>query len=430
MQPLQFAISHTLAGTRARAGILRTPHGDIETPAFIPVGTKATVKGLTPEHIAALGAQAVLSNTYHLYLEPGADRVALHGGLHQFMQWQGPTFTDSGGFQVFSLGVALGKNITKFVQGTEEIIALLPEETETGVRLRGGAGNMKPAKVQEDGVRFSSHIDGSLHFFTPEHSIDIQHKLGADIIFAFDECTSPTESDHYQQRSLDRTHRWAEQCLIHHHSVQNSGRMGVSEPPAALQGLYGVVQGARSERLRRESAQKIASLRVQNAAGEQVGFDGFGIGGSYDKEDLHSAVQWVCEELPEDKPRHLLGIGEPEDLFEGVLAGVDTFDCVAPTRIARTGSAYTHAGKINLKNAMYRDDMNKLDAECSCMVCSKYTRSYLAHLFRSDEMLGAVLVSYHNLYFIVNLVKRIRAALIEGNLVEFKDAFLTTYKAK
>jgi queuine tRNA-ribosyltransferase len=411
-----FDIVKKLDGTLGRAGVIHTPHGDIETPAYIPVGTKATVKALTPEQIIGTGAQAVLANTYHLYLEPGHERLAALGGMQKFMAWHGPTFTDSGGFQAFSLGAALGRNITKFVRGQD--LTLLPEETETGRKVRGSS-SVKPAKVQEDGVLFYSHLDGSPHFFTPERSIDIQRAIGADIIFAFDECTSPTEPVAYQRRSLDRTHRWAKQCLRHHHAN------GAQSLQGNHQALYAVVQGARFEELRRESAKVLGDMALDD--GTQ--YDGFGIGGSFAKEDMAAAVKWVNEELPEGKPRHLLGIGEVEDLFMGVEQGCDTFDCVAATRIARTGQAYTRDGKVNLTNARFRDDTGPIDSECDCYTCRTFSRAYLAHLFRSDEMLGATLASLHNTHFIVNLVKRMRQGIIDGDFYDFKRHFLTRFLA-
>ncbi|HMP67199.1 MAG TPA: tRNA guanosine(34) transglycosylase Tgt [Candidatus Paceibacterota bacterium] len=414
MSALEFKILKKNKKSMARAGILKTAHGTIETPAFVTVGTKATVKSVAPEQLFDLGAQVVLANTYHLHLQPGADRIAAAGGLHKFMNWNGPTMTDSGGFQVFSLGAAFGKNITKITGGRntgknfdEEI--LLDEFTDTTRKTRGQVvANFKPAKIAEEGVYFRSHIDGSAHYFTPEKSIQIQNQIGADIIFAFDECTSPNESVHYQREALDRTHRWAKQSLKYHRAQEIS----------AWQGIFGVVQGGRHEDLRKKSATEIGSMD----------FDGFGIGGSFQKEDMSNAVKWVNEILPTEKPRHLLGIGEPEDLFMAIENGCDLFDCVAPTRIARSGQVYTFSGKINLKNSEYQDDYSAIDSDCKCDTCKKYTRAYLAHLFRADEMLGATLASIHNLYFIINLVKKIRAEIIDGDLDKFKENFLTKYK--
>jgi queuine tRNA-ribosyltransferase len=392
-----------------RVGIIETPHGNIETPAFITVGTKATVKSLTPEQIREqVGSQVVLANTYHLYLEPGHELVKKAGGLHKFMNWSFPTMTDSGGFQVFSLGAAFGKNISKITR-EEDPSKLLTELTETS-RGRGGqiSEHFKPAKIEHDKVIFRSHIDGSVHEFTPEKSIEIQHSLGADIIFAFDECTSPNESVFYQRESLDRTHRWAKQCLDFHLKSENSKH----------QALYGIIQGGRHEELRKKSAEFFAELD----------FDGYGIGGSFEKADMSSAVRWVNEILPKEKPRHLLGIGEPLDLFIGIENGCDTFDCVAPTRIARNGQIYTTFGKINLRNEKFKQDFSPPDEKCDCYTCKNYSKAYLTHLFRSDEILGATLASIHNLYFIVNLVKKIRQSILDDTYLEFKKSFLDDYQ--
>ncbi len=425
-KPFVFNIKAELPGTRARAGELITPHGTILTPAFVPVATKATIKSLTPEQIRETGAQVVLANTYHLFLQPGDELVRDAGGLQKFMNWPGPTMTDSGGFQVFSLGAAYGKGISKIVkghavEGDEEL--QLAERTEGSVG--GGNGRdseekPKIASIDPNGVTFRSHLDGSAHYFTPEKSMEIQHNLGADIIFAFDECTSPHESNHYQREALDRTHRWAKRSLEHHQKL-SAERAAADKPPIAL---FGIVQGGRSEILRKESAQAIADMRGP-ASGQS--FDGFGIGGSFAKEDMITAVQWVNEILPKEKPRHLLGIGEPEDLFMGVENGVDLFDCVAPTRVARNGGLYTASGKINLTNAKYVRDFSRPDADCECYTCKNYTRAYLSHLFRADEMLAATLATIHNLYFIVHLVENMRQAILEGKFAEFKGGFLGKY---
>ncbi len=393
---LKFEIEKKLVNSKGRAGKIITPHGVIHTPAFIVVGTKATVKGLSPEQVVSLGAEAVLANTYHLYLEPGEKILKDAGGLHTFMNWQGPTFTDSGGFQAFSLGAAYNKKASKIADRA----TVVPEVDEVST------SHEALAKVDEDGVTFKSIIDGSSHRFTPERSMEIQHAIGADIIFAFDECTSPHASYEYQKEAMARTHRWAKRSLDHHKKV------GPKD-----QALFGIVQGGRHEDLRKESAETIGAMN----------FDGFGIGGSFDKEDIYTAVGWVNDHLPEGKPRHLLGIGEPEDLFGGVENGVDTFDCVAPTRIARNGSLYTRKGKINILNAKYREDVGKIDPSCGCSTCRDYTPAYLAHLFRAKEMQAATLASIHNLYFIVNLVKEIRASIIDGTFFESKEQFLKEY---
>jgi queuine tRNA-ribosyltransferase len=399
MKAIDFKIEKKIPNFLGRAGILKTPHGDIKTPSFVVVGTKGTVKSLTPEQLKELGTPVVLANTYHLYLQPGDELIKEAGGLHKFMNWDGPMMTDSGGFQVFSLGVAYGKEIGKVVSVTDPSL-LIPERStaEDGVPRLATIGN--------DGVSFRSHIDGSLHYITPEKSIEIQHNLGADIIFAFDECTSPTENERYQDEALSRTHAWAKRSLNYHKSKNTN------------QALFGIVQGGRSEELRKKSAKIIG----------EMDFDGFGIGGSFAKEDMSTAVKWVNEELPEEKPRHLLGIGEPEDLFSGVENGVDLFDCVGPTRIARNGTLFTKSGKINISNAKFVKDFEKIEEDCGCYTCKNYTKSYLSHLFRAKEMLGATLASIHNVYFITNLVKNMRQAILDDKFFEFKEEFLKNYE--
>lgn len=396
MTNLNFKIEKKLEKNLGRAGIITTLHGEIQTPAFVVVGTKATVKSLTPEQLKDIGSQVILANTYHLYLQPGDELIRDAGGLHKFMNWQGPTMTDSGGFQVFSLGAAYGKEISKVTTVTDPNF-LIPERSIDSV--------IPLAKISNDGVSFKSHLDGSMHYLTPERSIEIQHNLGADIIFAFDECTSPTENDKYQDEALSRTHAWAKRSLEYHKSKNTK------------QGLFGIVQGGRSEVLRKKSAEVIGAMD----------FDGFGIGGSFAKEDMSTAVKWVNEILPEEKPRHLLGIGEPEDLFMGVENGVDLFDCVGPTRIARNGTLFTKNGKINLFNAQFVSDFTPIDEGCKCYTCTHYTRAYVSHLFRAKEMEAATLSSIHNVYFITDLVARMRLSILEGTFFEFKESFLNTY---
>jgi queuine tRNA-ribosyltransferase len=421
---------------KGRIGILETTHGQIKTPAFVTVGTKATVKGITPEMLKGTGAQVMLANTYHLYLQPGDELIAKAGGLGKFSGWDGPTMTDSGGFQAFSLGAAFGKDLGKLTKAkaltgseeiplTEQTDSTISEVLKKDIRKDGRQSDMamdgsplKPAKVDENGVMFRSVIDGSVHYFTPEKSIDIQHNIGADIIFAFDECTSPTESFSYQRQSMDRTHRWAKQCLKHHHASEKS----------EVQALFGIVQGGRFEDLRKESAEILAGLKVNDRNGDEVGFDGYGIGGSFAKEDMSTAVQWVNSVLPEDKPRHLLGIGEPEDLFMAVENGCDLFDCVLPTRNGRTGTLFTRSGKINIGNKKYRDDLSPVDEGCECYTCKNYTRAYLAHLFHAKEMLAGTLASVHNLYFLIRLVDDMRTAIEGGKFGEFKESFLGRYQ--
>ena len=409
MSKFNFNITKKLDGTLARVGELHTPHGVIHTPSFVTVGTKATVKALTPEQVVDLGAQVVLANTYHLYLEPGDAIVAKHGGFPKMMNWTGPTMTDSGGFQVFSLGAAMGKGVTKVA--TEEAIENYIPEAPDVADENGGLGKL--ATIDEDGVTFKSYKDGSVHRFTPERSMEIQWNLGADMIFAFDECTSPMAPYEYQKQAMDRTHRWALRSLTRHNELDGE----------KVQALLGVVQGGRFEDLRAESARILAEMTTEK--GDM--FDGFGIGGSFTKKDLGNTLQIVNAILPEDKPRHLLGIGEPIDFFLGVENGCDTFDCVAPTRIARNGGLHTKQGKINIKNAEHRESLEPIESDCGCYTCKSYTRSYLAHLFRSDEMLAGTLASIHNLYFINKLVEDIRQSLINENFYEFKEQFLKDY---
>ena len=399
MKDFSFTIQGELGGTLARAGEITTPHGTIQTPAFINVGTKATVKSLTPEQVSGLGAQAVLANTYHLYLKPGSEVVREMGGLHEFMNWCGAIFTDSGGFQVFWLGEAYGKGVSKIASGDD---CAQSDKRPAGKQL---------AKVDDDGVTFRSHIDGSSHRLTPEKSMQIQHDLGADIMFAFDECTSPQATHEYQREALERTHAWATRSLSEHQ------RLGISSPEQKYQALFGVVQGGRHEDLRRHSAEVLGGMD----------FDGFGIGGSFNKDDMGTAVRWVNETLPKDKPRHLLGIGEPIDLFEGVENGVDTFDCVSPTRVARNSAVYTPTGRVNLSNTKYMRQPGPIMEGCECYTCENYSVAYLSHLVRADEMLSATLLSIHNLHFITHLVADIRASIIDGSFFELKRKTFTTY---
>jgi queuine tRNA-ribosyltransferase len=409
MSSFQFKIEGKIPKFLGRAAVLTTPHGDIKTPAFVAVGTKATVKSVSMEQVHEAGLQVVLANTYHLYLQPGDDLIKKAGGLHKFMNWDGPIMTDSGGFQVFSLGSAYKKGISKVVAQSDPTL-LIPERSMDSEIPR-------LATVGADGVSFRSHLNGDLHFITPEKSIEIQHNLGADIIFAFDECTSPTDSLSYQEEALNRTHRWAQKSLDYHYSKKNF----------ETQALFGIVQGGRDENLRKKSAKEISEML---AAGPErsEGFDGFGIGGSFAKEDMSTAVKWVNEILPEDKPRHLLGIGEPEDLFEGVENGVDLFDCVIPTRNGRNGTLYTSKGKIHITNALFREDFSPIEKKCGCHTCTHYTRSYISHLFHAKEMLGGTLASIHNLYFISHLVDSMRQAILDGSFDNFKKDFLSKYK--
>jgi queuine tRNA-ribosyltransferase len=398
-----FRVEKTFENGRARVGKITTPHGEIATPAFIPVGTKATVKSALPNSIDDLGAQAVLANAYHLYLQPGAETLDEAGGLSKFMNWGKPTFSDSGGFQVMSLGVGFKKVIDMNGDSlnSDDLIA------EKRERL---------AHVDDDGVTFKSHLDGSLHRFSPEISMQVQHKIGADIIFAFDELTTLHNTRKYQERSLERTRLWALRCLDEHKRLTQERK----EKP--YQALFGVLQGAQYEDLRKKAARDLASMESSG-----ISFDGFGIGGALDKSKLGTIVGWVVDELPINKPRHLLGIGEPADLFAGVENGADTFDCVAPTREARTSAVYTPTGRFNVSGGTYRRDFSPIDSECSCYTCANYSRAYLNHLFRAKEILGATLATIHNLHFIVSLVDQMRASILQGNFYEFKEDFLGRY---
>lgn len=386
-----------------RVGVIHTPHGDIQTPAFIPVGTKATVKSLHPETVGDLGGQAVLANAYHLFLQPGADLIDEAGGLGKFMNWQGPTFTDSGGFQVMSLGVGFKKVISMSEQAyaDAEVIA------KTKDRL---------AHVDEDGVTFKSFINGDKHRFTPEVSMQIQHQLGADIIFAFDECTTLLNTRPYQEDSVARTERWAVRCLDEH------AKLTAERSHRPYQALFGVVQGAQYEDLRRQAARGLANL-TGDTAHEQT-FDGFGIGGALEKSQLGTIVGWVSDELPDHKPRHLLGISEPDDLFAGVAAGADTFDCVAPSRQARGGTMYSSSGRINAKSAAQRRKFEPLDDDCDCHTCANYTAAYLHHLYKANEMMASTLATIHNVRFIVRLVDQIRQSIIDDTFPEFREETL------
>lgn len=381
-----------------RAGVINTPHGEIPTPAFIPVGTKATVKSVLPESMEKLGATALLANAYHLYLQPGPEIIDQAGGLAKFMNWNGPTFTDSGGFQVLSLGV-----------GYKKVIAMDPENFQTEEVIATDKDRL--AHVDEDGVNFKSHLDGSMHRFTPEFSMQVQHKIGADIIFAFDECTTLLNTRQYQENSLDRTYRWAKRCISEHEKLTKER----SDKP--YQALFGVIQGAQYEDLRRKASKDLSELN----------FDGFGIGGALDKNQLGTIVNWVNQELPENKPRHLLGIGEPEDLFVGVENGADTFDCVAASRVARNNAVYANTGRFNVSVSKYKNDFSPIEETCLCYTCLNYTKAYLNHLIRAKEMLAATLLTIHNEFFIVNLVAKMRTAILEGNFFEFKEEFLGKY---
>jgi queuine tRNA-ribosyltransferase len=419
--------------SKARAGTISTLHGAIQTPAFVPVGTKAGVKGILPEQLAKLGAQVVLANTYHLYLQPGEEIVKQGGGLAKFMNWQveqktsgatepkyAPTMTDSGGFQVFSLGAAFGKTITKIASGEE--LARTEEEQQQAKKAAAKARTQTAAVYDEDvasqhgqlaivddeGVTFTSHLDGSLHRFTPERSVEIQHALGADMFFAFDECTSPTEPYEYQREAMLRTHRWAKRSLIAHRQNIEANRN---------QSIFGIVQGGRYEDLRSESAREIAS----------IDFDGFGIGGSFSKEDMQGSLEAAVKELPEEKPRHFLGIGEPGDILTGIEQGMDLFDCVAATRLGRHGTIYTKRGTINLTNEKFKNDFTPLDPETTVPGTEGFTKAYVSHLLRANEILGQMIASMHNVGFIIQLVDGAREAIINGNFQAYREDFIRDY---
>jgi len=385
-------VERRLDGALGRAGVMHTPHGPIRTPAFTPVGTKATVKAVLPETMRDLGAQVILANAYHLYLQPGADIVDAAGGLAAFMGWHGPTITDSGGFQVLSLGVGFKKVLAmdSKAQRSDDVIA---------------KGKDRLAHVDDDGVTFKSHLDGSMHRFTPEVSMQVQHQIGADIMFAFDECTTLMNTREYQERSVQRTQEWAVRCVAEHQ------RLTDERADKPYQALFAVVQGAQYEDLRRQSARDLAALPV----------DGFGIGGALEKEQLGTIVRWVCEELPEDRPRHLLGIGEPLDVFAGVESGADTFDCVAPSRNARNGTVFHSRKRFHLTNGVYRRDFSPIDETCDCYTCQNYTRAYLHHLFKAKEMLASTLATIHNERYIVRLIDQVRESILDGTFTELRD---------
>lgn len=362
----------------ARAGTFSTPHGEIKTPVFMPCGTKATVKTLAPSEVKAAGCQILLGNTYHLHMRPGSELVAKHGGLHKFMNWDGPILTDSGGFQVFSLG-----------------------RTE----------NNKP-KITDDGVEFYSHLDGSKHFFSPDSAIQIQKNLGADIIMAFDECAPGDSSFEYARQAMERTHRWAVE------SVEAFKRHCNPEE----QTIFPIVQGVVYKELREESAKFIAGL---DTAGIAIG--GLSVGES--KENMYGMIDAVVPHLPEAKPRYLMGVGSPEDLIEGVYRGIDMFDCVLPTRIARHGAFWTKNGRQNIMNSKYRDNLDVLEVGCDCFACeSGYSTSYMAHLIREKEVYGMRLLSIHNLRFLFRLMEEARVAVLNGVYEEFRNDFYKNWK--
>ena len=381
-----------------RSGIIHTPHGDIFTPAFIPVATQAAIKGVLSDKMEELGAQVLLSNAFHLHERPGEEVIEAMGGLGKFMNWSRPTYTDSGGFQVLSLGSGFKKILAMDVSGLSkgDIVA------ETRERR---------AFVDEDGVDFKSPLNGAKDRFSAEISIGIQHKIGADVIFAFDELTTLVDPRSYQEESLERTFRWAKRCVAEHErlSSQRGGK--------PYQALFGVLQGANYEDLRRKAALQISSLNV----------DGFGIGGALEKKILGQICAWVADELPEDKPRHILGIAAVDDVFAGVENGGDTFDCVLPARCGRNGAIYTHSGRYNVTRAAFLYDARPLEEGCRCYACTHYSRSYVRHLLRCKEMDGSTLATIHNEYFFVHLLDDIRASIEGGYFDEFKESALRRF---
>ena len=357
--------------TKARRGILHTNYGSFDTPMFMPVGTQATVKTLSPEELKEMHSAVILSNTYHLWLRPGADIVEKAGGLHQFMNYDGPILTDSGGFQVFSLAKNKKKDIT------------------------------------EEGVHFKSHLDGRALFLTPEESIKVQNKLDSDIAMSFDECPPYPVTYDYMKKSVERTLRWAARGKVVHQNPRQS--------------LFGIVQGGEFEDLRKYSAEETVKMN----------FDGYSIGGTSvgeDKVTMYHMIDYAIPYLPEDKPRYLMGVGDPIDIIEGVIRGVDMFDCVLPTRIARHGNAFTRHGKINIKNAKYKEDFTPIEENCDCYTCKHYTKAYIRHLITCNETFGARLLSIHNVRFLIKLTEELRTAIEEDKLLEYKENFIEQYK--
>jgi queuine tRNA-ribosyltransferase len=394
----------------SRRGRLSTPHGAVETPAFVAVGTQATVKGLTSRALADTGAQVIFANTYHLFLRPGSQVVARHGGLHRFMAWDRPIMTDSGGFQVFSLGAGIEHGVGK-------VATIFPgeEARPAGEGRRGGPGRTM-VEVDEEGVRFRSHIDGSSRLLTPEVSVAVQRQLGADMVLAFDECTSPLHDRDYTERSMERTHGWAERSL-------RAFREGPAVHPYR-QALYGIVQGGAYRELRERSSAHIGGME----------FDGFAIGGNLGQThaDMYDVIEWTVPHLPPGRPRHLLGIGDVPALFEAVERGCDTFDCVSPTRNARNAGLLARSDfgdplpnfRLNLRNARFADDLRPIEEDCACLTCSTASRSYLRHLFKAGETLGPQLATIHNLHFMTRLFGDIRRSLEEGSFAELKAEWL------
>ncbi|MDD5693303.1 MAG: tRNA guanosine(34) transglycosylase Tgt [Patescibacteria group bacterium] len=364
----------------ARLGLISTPHGKIETPVFMPVGTLGSVKTASPDEVAELGAQIILANNYHLYLRPGVDIIAKAGGIHRFISWERPILTDSGGFQVFSLG-------------------------------RGNKNDRSLVKINEKGVEFRSHLDGSTHRFTPENVIRMQEKIGADIIMCLDEC-APHDSDYnYARDAMERTHNWAIKCLTEHKKNERKSDQGL------YQAIFGIIQGVIYDDLRIQSARFIS----------EQDFDGIAIGGlsvGESKDEMHHILESIEPLLPKDKPRYLMGVGSPEDLLAGVERGIDMFDCVLATRIARNGTVWTRKGKLNLNNAAFSADFQPIEKKCCCYACQNFSRAYVAHLLRGREILGIRLTTLHNLHFIMRLMDEIRESIREDRFTDYKKDFL------
>lgn len=366
---IKYRLIKTEKHTGARLGEIITPHGTFPTPMFMPVGTQASVKSLAPEELDEMGSSIILSNTYHLWLRPGADLIEEAGGLHKFMNWDKGILTDSGGFQVFSLA------------------------------------DMR--RIEEEGVHFRNHLNGSKMFLSPEKAINIQNKLGPDIMMSFDECPPFDESYDYVKKSVERTSRWAERGLEAH---ANPDR----------QGLFGIIQGAGFKDLREQSARDLISMD----------FPGYSIGGlsvGESKEEMNRVLDFTTPLIPEDKPRYLMGVGTPDSLIDGVIRGVDMFDCVLPTRIARNGTCMTHKGRLVVKNAKYERDFRPIDEQCNCYTCKNYSRAYIRHLIKADETFGLRLTSYHNLYFLLEVMRNVRQAILDDNLLEYRESFREEY---
>jgi queuine tRNA-ribosyltransferase/7-cyano-7-deazaguanine tRNA-ribosyltransferase len=394
---MKFHISKKSKISRARLGFMETSHGVVETPCLVPVATQAVIKTLTSEEAEKTGSQILICNTFHLYLKPGEGIVEKSGGLHKFMNWKKPLMTDSGGFQVFSLGFGKDFNIGKIGKTTEKPFTNSMEL----VNKVNSKSQPKNVKITQDGVYFRSPIDGRKLFLGPEESIKIQEKLGSDIIFTFDECTPPIADYEYTKKSLERTHQWAKVCF----KVKKSVRLGSGQ---TKQALFGIVQGGKFKDLRQESAKFIAN----------IDFDGFGIGGEFgdDKKQMPKMLNWVIDNLPEKKPRHLLGIGQLEDMEKIIKSGIDLFDCTIPTHYARRGILFGSEGRLNLKQQKFLKKQEPLDKNCVCDVCLKYNKNYICHLLRAGELTALKLITFHNLCYFNKFVEEIRNKIKKGEM--------------